>query len=380
MYRTALSDPATHEDEPVTSAPASTTLEPLSAGLAREWEALADRVSASPFLRAGWVQAWWRAFGRGSASVWCVRRGGRLVAVLPVRASGGRVTSTTNDHTPSYGALAEDSDALAELGAHVFGAPSRSVTLMLLSPGPDTGALEAAAVAAGRRTLRRDQGRLAFVTLDGTSPYQRLPPGRRSDLRRCRRRLDEHGLVTVERTTSAADLDRALDDVLAVEAMGWKGDRGVAIASSPATARFYREVARWAAREGLLRIYVLRLDQQPIAVAFGLAAHGELYLLKAGFDPAWRRCSPGRLLLGELLTDAADAGMRCARLLGSPEPYKVEWADGFEHRCVLQAFARTGMGTVEWGAFTWGRPLARSVRDRSRGALGRHTTSTARGG
>jgi CelD/BcsL family acetyltransferase involved in cellulose biosynthesis len=381
MLRPVLNQPAAREDEPLSRTPRHTTVEPMSAGLAREWESLADRVQAPPFLRAGWVQAWWRAFGRGTMSAWCVRSGdGRLVALLPVRSSGGRVTSTTNHHTPMYGPLAEDPSALAELGAHVFGAPSRSVTLLLLAAGPDVGGLEAAAVAAGRRTLRREQGQLPFVTLDGTPPEERLPASRRADLRRCRRRLHEQGRVKVDLITAATGLDQTLDEILTVEAMGWKGQRGVAVASRPTTAAFYREVARWAAREGLLRISILRLDERPIAVSFALAAHGEVYLLKGGFDPSQRRCSPGRLLLGDLLADASRAGMRCAHLLGAPEPYKVEWADGFERRCVLQAFARTRTGAVEWGAFAWGRPLARRVRDRGQGAIGRHNPPRARGG
>src|SRR5438105_12628854 len=37
--------------------------------LAREWDDLADRVSAPPFLRSGWTAAWWLAFGRGHLEV-----------------------------------------------------------------------------------------------------------------------------------------------------------------------------------------------------------------------------------------------------------------------------------------------------------------------
>src|SRR5262249_41813831 len=43
--------------------------------LAREWEELADRVQAVPWVRPGWVAAWWRAFGKGALEVLAVRRG-----------------------------------------------------------------------------------------------------------------------------------------------------------------------------------------------------------------------------------------------------------------------------------------------------------------
>ena len=38
-----------------------------------EWDALADRVAATPFMRPGWIAAWWRAFGSGKLEVLTAR-------------------------------------------------------------------------------------------------------------------------------------------------------------------------------------------------------------------------------------------------------------------------------------------------------------------
>ena len=78
--------------------------------IATEWEALADAVGASPFVRAGWISAWWRAFGSGTLEIVTARSGnGHLSGVLPLHRRYGAVRSTTNWHSPEFGLLADDS-------------------------------------------------------------------------------------------------------------------------------------------------------------------------------------------------------------------------------------------------------------------------------
>src|SRR5205823_9937115 len=53
------------------------TMERLDPGgqLAEEWEELAERVSASPFVRPGWFEAWSEAFGSGPLLAVTARNG-----------------------------------------------------------------------------------------------------------------------------------------------------------------------------------------------------------------------------------------------------------------------------------------------------------------
>jgi hypothetical protein len=69
----------------------------------------------------------------------------------------------------------------------------------------------------------------------------------------------------------------------AIEASGWKGERGAAIISRPETRSFYTEVSRWAARNGWLRLAFLRLDGRALAFQCGLEDGGTHYFLKGGF-------------------------------------------------------------------------------------------------
>ena len=139
---------------------------------AREWDELADRTGAPPFLRPGWLEAWWRAFGNGALEVTAVRRDGRLVAVMPLYRPGRRsapykvepfpvsarrrtLRATANWHTPLHGPLAEDDEALEQLAAAVVGAGASLLSLGFPPGGvsPARGPAPPGAVCRRRRRL-----------------------------------------------------------------------------------------------------------------------------------------------------------------------------------------------------------------------------------
>ncbi|HKP91255.1 MAG TPA: hypothetical protein VJT75_14925, partial [Thermoleophilaceae bacterium] len=79
--------------------------------LRAEWDELADRTGAAPFLRAGWIEAWHGAFGLGELRTLTTRDDGRLTGILPVSARRGALVSPTDWHTPIFGPVAEDAGA-----------------------------------------------------------------------------------------------------------------------------------------------------------------------------------------------------------------------------------------------------------------------------
>ena len=57
--------------------------------LSGEWDELVADVRGLPWLRPGWIDAWWRAFGEGSLRIVTTRDGARLTGVLPLFERGG---------------------------------------------------------------------------------------------------------------------------------------------------------------------------------------------------------------------------------------------------------------------------------------------------
>src|SRR5947209_9470601 len=96
--------------------------------LSGEWDELADRVNAAPWLRPGWIGAWERAFGRGSFEVLTLTRNGRLVGVLPLELRFGVLRSTSNVHTPAFSLLVEDEAAARELARSLLARGERPVS------------------------------------------------------------------------------------------------------------------------------------------------------------------------------------------------------------------------------------------------------------
>jgi len=355
------------------STPLATSAAPLSEleGPSTEWEELADRLHAPPFLRPGWIAAWWRAFGRGRLEIQSDRsEDGRLSALLPVVRERGVCASPTNWHSPEFGLLAESEVAARRLCASLLAERTRRVSLAFL-PADQAEHLRAEAVAQGYRVIQRTLQRSPFVPIEGDwETYQRqLGKGFRDDLERTRRHLFARGRVSFEVSSGQGpdELLELLEQGFEVEASGWKGARGTAIRSRPLDRGFYTEVARWAAARGWLRLAFLRLDGRALAFDFCLEHAGVHYLIKTGYDPAYRELGPGKLLRVEMLARAFREGLRSYELLGACEPWKLRWTSATRPRELVQAFRPSALGLLDWSLFQHGRPLAKRIRDLARG-------------
>jgi len=334
--------------------------------LEAEWDDLADRVAASPFLRPGWIGAWWRGYGTGRLEILNARRdNGRLAGVLPLYRSRGRLLSTSNAHTPEFGVLAEDAPIARALCQALMERRGPRVSLGALDSA-SADALASAAKAAGRTTLVAIQQRSPYVRFEDHESGSMAPVGRKAsaDLRRRRRRLEEGGCLTFQIEDGRAHLDDLLAEGFRIEGSGWKDARGTAISSHANTRRHYSEVARWAAGRGWLRLAFLRLDGRALAFQFGLEDGRSYYFLKGGFATAYARFAPGKLLVAFMLADARAKGLESFEFLGAAEPWKLEWTETARERVLVEAFTRSPSGLLDWAAralFVRGRPLARRL-------------------
>jgi CelD/BcsL family acetyltransferase involved in cellulose biosynthesis len=335
-------------------------IEPLAA----EWDELVDRTTRMPWVRPGWIAAWWQAFGRGQLEMLAACRGGRLVGMLPLERRGGRIGSATNPHSHGFCLLAEDDTVRRALADALMRRPARRVTLRYL-PSDGAGLAEAreAARAAGRLLVIRPMLRSPYVPIVGDwAAYTRfLSPHRLRGMRRQRRRLEGLGRLAVDVQDGRERLDDLLAEGWQLEASGWKGQRGTAVASRSDTRGFYRAVACWAAARGCLRLVFLRLDGRPLAFDFGLEDNGVHYLLKTGYDASWRQYGPGVLLRHEMLARAFALRLDRYELLGADDSWKAHWTDKVHELIALEAFTASPGGLVDWAAWAYGQPVAKRL-------------------
>jgi hypothetical protein len=165
--------------------------------------------------------------------------------------------------------------------------------------GPCYRALEEAVRATGSRLTRYETWQRPVMISqpgDDAERYLRrvLGQGYKKRMQQFRA-IGKSGAVSfTRRRGNAARADFEL--FLALEAAGWKGKAGTAIASLPEdSAYFHRLLELLIARDAVL-IDTLLLDGKPIAMGLLVESAGTRHFLKIAHDEAQARLSPGRAL------------------------------------------------------------------------------------
>lgn len=332
--------------------------------IAGEWDALAARLGAAPFLRPGWVEAWIDAFDARGVTILAARRGRELAGVLPLHRGRGRVlTGTANAHSPLGGSLADGPETARALADALLAIPHARADFVYSDPADPV----LTELRERRPSIARVMSEQPYVDTSGDLDAYMAARSRkhRKELGRLRRKLEAAGELSFEFADGSEQLDDLLEEGFAIEGSGWKSESGTAINSSPAERRFYTRVAHWAARSGWLRLAFLRLDGRAIAFDLCLDSGGAFYALKGGYDTDFRRLGPGVVLTRESIERAfAEPGVRSYEFLGTTDEYKLAWTDKTHPRLRVQAFSRSPLGLVQLAAWRYGRTLAKRVLSR----------------
>ena len=169
----------------------------------------------------------------------------------------------------------------------------------LAEHGPAHRALIAAAKALGRPcpTVHRIERAALASDLSPEAYYEtHVRKKKRKELKRLAARLAEMGTLTTRRFAACDDRAAWADAYLALEAKGWKGQAGSALAADPATRAFFHAALAGAEAAGKLDMLRMDLDGQPIAMLVNFLAPPGGFAFKTTFDEVYARFSPGVLL------------------------------------------------------------------------------------
>ncbi len=326
-----------------------------------EWTELCEASGSVPFTFPGWIRAW-NEVCRCEVRLAAVRRGGLLVAALPVTRRRARLATPADWHTPVVEAAALDAAALELLARSLAEAAPAALAVDFVEAGSPTATAIPAALRAAGYSIR-SQARMHSPYIDlssGAAAYfDGLESRKKRELRRRRRRLDEAGTVGFAVSDGPIGLTSLLDEAFGVEASGWKGRRGTAIASDPAVTAMYRSAAAWAASRGMLVVGTLRLDGRLLAFDLALEHRGAHYLLKTGFDPEAGRFAPAMQLRALMIERAFDVGLASYEFAGTDDPWKIEWTDTVRRIVRIDAYAPAVRGAAAHVGDLAGRRLRR---------------------
>ena len=156
------------------------------------------------------------------------------------------------------------------------------------------GALVETAAEAGLPWMVIDAYARALLLRD-RDPRARFNSNMKNNLRRWQARLAAAGALSPRRLAPGDDLDAWSAEFMQLEASGWKGRAGSALACREDDRRFVAAVFGEAHRRGRLLITGLDLDGRPLARHIMLTAGEGAVSFKLAYDEAHASCSPGIL-------------------------------------------------------------------------------------
>jgi CelD/BcsL family acetyltransferase involved in cellulose biosynthesis len=170
---------------------------------------------------------------------------------------------------------------------------------------------------------------------------------RRVKARQWRRLCRELGDPSV--VDRRGDTDSSMD-FLAMEASGWKGKAGTALACRAGDAAFYREVTARFRAAGKLRMYSLEAGGRALAMQTNLCARDVLFGWKIAFDERFASYGPGAQLQLQTLDLARQDGVcwvdSCAGV-GNDHHSRI-----FPHRRRIATLVIRGDGRMEHWVLT----------------------------
>jgi len=119
---------------------------------------------------------------------------------------------------------------------------------------------------------------------------------RRKEFRRLEKRLAESGRLEYRELAPAEDPAPWIESFLRLEAKGWKGEQGSAMALQDGRRSYFQEIGAEAHRSGKLMMLGLFFEDRPIALKCNFLTGCGSYAFKIAFDEEFSRFSPGVLL------------------------------------------------------------------------------------
>lgn len=274
------------------------------------WAELASRaIESNAFYHPAWARAVARhAEGRSGARVllaWDSPARTRLIGLLPV-VSAWRALKLPIPVFVAWQAYSPlttpliDRDKPDIAARALLLAAKKAGAMALLLPamtdeGPAANALRSAISSFNTApyTFNHHERARLDATQDGELAIAELGPKKVKELRRQRNRLADDGEVVFNIAAPGAETATALDTFLALEAAGWKGANGTALACKPGDAAFIKTAVTDLVAAGAAEVATLSRGPTVVAAGVLLRHLRRGYFFKIAYDETLAKTSPG---------------------------------------------------------------------------------------
>lgn len=333
--------------------------------LKEDWTALLREAhDPSIFLTWEWITTWWKHWG-SDKQLWVLTirdRWNRLVGIAPWMLSpqGGVFARlrrlqfigsglVTPVHMGIITRRSQEDIMCAALTSYLERHRREWDALDLESVGPRS-LLPCCTVRKGRLSRQTVGHSSPVIRLPGTwETYEsRLDRHHRQELRRRRRQLEREndGDVVFERVSDVEALREAMDCLVDLSRKRWHGKELSTSFDNKSFVGFHKEMAEIALQQGWLRMFLMKVAGEVIAVQYVYRFGNTYYDYQKAFAPEWTKWAPGSLLMSYTIQEAIREGVREFDLGSGAHDYKMDWA---QHVLVDYRFR---MGN-NWRAYLW---------------------------
>jgi CelD/BcsL family acetyltransferase involved in cellulose biosynthesis len=356
--------------------------------LRTQWNAVAGSVpGASIFCSHEWFDAAWQ-WRHQTARLYllCGFAGQRLAAVLPLvlqenRTRGLRfreLAFLTVPDTQCCDLIAAEVDRAAAVAAFALELLRRRgewdvMRLNYLPPGAVVAsALRESLESSGLATRMGAAPGNPYIALDSSwdayyaTRSRRLKKSNNLAANRLKKAGEVHVDWLAPQASDCAGRDRFVDRAIAISASSWKTRTGTSL-DNPGPGSFVRCLSEGAFRRGWLSIWILSVNNRPLAMEYQLVADGNVYGLRSDFDAEFEAISPGTYLSRHLLSQLFGRGLRRYYMGPGNNAYKHRWTDQVEPVGELTVYGRSLAGRYLAAWEMTFKPVAVKLRDRVRG-------------
>lgn len=202
-----------------------------------------------------------------------------------------------------------------------------------------------------------------FIPLDGDyhAVMAKLGSKTRYNAGKSRRLLEDKGRLVFESCSSEAQRPAFMQTLIELHQRNWEA-RGLPGAfARPTFRQFHELISQRLLAKGALGLYILRLDDTPLAATYGFDCRGVHYGYLMGMKTAVQpKVSMGHLIMACMVEAVIARGCREFDMLRGDEPYKYHWTQR-ERRDLTALFFQSSVRSITYLALRGIRQVLRAI-------------------
>lgn len=333
-------------------------------GLKDQWNALLKHsVSDCLFLTWEWLFTWWKHFSDNcQLHIITLREGETLIAIAPFTIRSRRWKRLLPFQTLEFlgtGAVGSDYlDILIRQGyedrVHTTLAEYLAEDKHMLSlPSVEKNASQACEFA--RRIALRGWSATQIAT--DVCPYidlsdhswesylSSLSSAHRRNINRRKKNLHKSWDIKFELVKSEQQRPEALRLLMTLHGKRWHTRGLPGVFFDPTVVAFHEEISQRMLALGGLRLYILRMNGEPVAAIYGFQYNHEFYYYQSGFNPDYQRYSVGLVAMAYAIQNAIGEQVKLFDFLRGDESYKFLWTRDYRELIRLELYPTGVRGT-----------------------------------